>query len=225
MKMIGLFSLLALLAFSTTGCFEILEEVNLHADGTGDLKFTINLSESKTTLASYLELGEFQGQKVPTVAEMQAELTKVRSTLERIEGLSNVEVISNFTDFVFEVRTAFSNVQALNTAINAVADAFNDTPFQTLELDNFDYTGQAFRRYFNYPVTLLDFEDMPGMYQYVLDSGKLTSVYHFDRDVRAVTNDNAVISPSHRSVMLQTSVGSMIRGESTIANSVILHPK
>lgn len=225
MKKIVFYVALLIGSLSFTGCFEILEEVNMASDGSGDLKVTINLSQSKTTLENYLKMGEFQGHSIPTIQEIKGEIAKVQNTLRSVAGLSAVEVKSNFTDYIFEIKGHFSNVQVLNVAINEVAKSMNRTPFHTLELDNFDYTGKSFRRYFNYPLTVVEFDEIPSMYQYVLDTGKLTSIYRFDRDIRACTNGDALISPSKHSVKLETSIGQMIRGERTIANSVILHPK
>ncbi|MBR9921350.1 MAG: hypothetical protein GYB31_10970 [Bacteroidetes bacterium] len=225
MQKLVLYVLLITASFGFTGCFEILEEVNLAADGSGDLKVTINLSQSKSTLANYLKMGEFQGYAIPTVEEMEHEVGRVRSALRSMDGMSNVEVNSNFTDFIFEVKGRFSNVQVLNEAINKVANTLNRTPFDILELDNFDYTGKSFRRYFNYPLTVIDFDEIPSMYQYMLDTGKMVSIYRFDRPIRVCTNDDARISPNKQSVMMESTIGAMIRGERTIANSVVLHSK
>ncbi|MCB0706747.1 MAG: hypothetical protein KDC34_15635 [Saprospiraceae bacterium] len=225
MKQIAFYTLLLFSGLSLTGCFEILEEVQLASDGTGDLKVTVNLSQSKSTLANYLKMGEYEGYEIPSVAELEKEIIRVRDVLRSVNGMSQVEVKSNFTDFIFEIKGRFSNVQVLNVAINEVAKALNPSPFDPLELDNFDYTGKSFRRYFNYPLSLLDFDDIPSIYQYMLDTGKMTSIYRFDRDIRACTNTNAQISPNKQSVMLETTIGAMIRGERTIANSVILYPK
>ncbi|MCB0677201.1 MAG: hypothetical protein KDC30_10965, partial [Saprospiraceae bacterium] len=115
----------------------------------------------------------------------------------------------------------FTNVKDLNNAINFVADAINRTPFETIKLDNYDYTTKAFRRYFNYPVTLLDYDQLPTMQRYMLETARIVSVYRFQKPIRTYTNEQAQVSASKKAIKLEQSVGALIKGDATIANSVI----
>ena len=204
-----------------TGCFEILEEVDLNDDGSGTLSLTINLSESKANLANYMKMKEVQGIRVPTQQEIEAEIGKIKKALASANGISNVVAASDFEDFIFNIKGDFTNVKDLNNAINFVADAINRTPFETIKLDNYDYTTKAFRRYFNYPVTLLDYDQLPTMQRYMLETARIVSVYRFQKPIRTYTNEQAQVSASKKAIKLEQSVGALIKGDATIANSVI----
>ncbi|MCB0617564.1 MAG: hypothetical protein KDC43_01445 [Saprospiraceae bacterium] len=204
-----------------TGCFEILEEVDLNDDGSGTLSLTINLSESKANLANYMKMKEVQGIRVPTQQEIEAEIGKIKKALASAKGISNVVAASDFEDFIFNIKGDFTNVKDLNNAINFVADAINRTPFETIKLDNYDYTTKAFRRYFNYPVTLLDYDQLPTMQRYMLETARIVSVYRFQKPIRTYTNEQAQVSASKKAIKLEQSVGALIKGDATIANSVI----
>lgn len=67
--------------FLLTGCFEVREEVDLHADGSGRVTFTLNLTESKSNVANYMRLGTFNGQEVPTRQEIEEEIALMKKTL------------------------------------------------------------------------------------------------------------------------------------------------
>jgi hypothetical protein len=204
-----------------TGCFEILEEVDLKNDGSGTVKLTINMSESKTNLANFLNAGEVQGIKLPSRKEIERDIARVKQALIESAGISDVNTSTDFEEFVFVFSANFDEVEHLNQAINQVADALNRTPFETIELDNFDLTDKSFRRYFNYPVSLIDYESLPSMHRYVLETARLVNIYRFDRPVRTCTNEKAQISPSRQAVKMECSVGEVLSGSRTIANSVI----
>jgi hypothetical protein len=217
------FSLFVLFAFMAlnTGCFEILEEVNLAPDGSGHLKMTINLSESKTNLTNYMNMEEVQGIPVPSKDEIIRDINRIKTALSKSEGMSNVETTYSFENFIFTVSGDFDNTQHLNDGINNVIGALNRTPFEVVKLDNFDFTEKAFRRYFNYPVSLLDYETLPVMHQFMLESAKIVSIYRFQKPIRLFTNDNARLSPSKKAIKLENSVGDVLQGKTTIANSVM----
>ena len=213
--------LLACIALLGTGCFEILEEVDLNDDGSGRVKITANLSESSTNLSNYMKMGEVDGFKVPSKSKIEQDLAKLQKALAAAEGISNVQSSSNFEDFIFEVSADFEDVQLLNKAINSVADAMNPTPFEIVKLDNFDYTTRVFRRYFNYPVSLIEFDQLTTMQRYMLESSRIVSIYRFERPIRTFTNDAAQVSPNKRAIKMEQTISSILKGDQTIANSVI----
>lgn len=67
-----LLSFIVLIPFLSS-CFEVIEEIALKNDGTGDVVLTINLSQSKTKVASVMLLDSVQGYKVPSKQKIQQE--------------------------------------------------------------------------------------------------------------------------------------------------------
>ncbi|MCB0642536.1 MAG: hypothetical protein KDC44_12895 [Phaeodactylibacter sp.] len=204
-----------------TGCFEIREEVDMNSDGSGRLTLTVNMSESKTNLASYMKMEEVQGVKVPTKEDILQEINRVKKALANSQGITNVSSSADFDNFIFKIMGDFDKVENLNNAINNVAQSVNRTPFETMKLDNFDYTTRSFRRYFNYPVSLIDYEELPMSQQYVLESARMVSLYRFERPIRTFTNEKAELAPDKKMIRLENSLGSIIKGQATPANSII----
>jgi hypothetical protein len=204
-----------------TGCFEILEEVDMNSDGSGTVTLTVDLSESKANISNYMEMNEVQGVAVPSKKEIEQEVARIKKALASSPGISEVRANSDFENFVFSVSGNFDKVNHLNNAVNNVIAAVNRFPFSTMDLDNFDYTDSSFRRYFNYPVSMVDYQGLPTMYQYMLESARMVSMYRFQRPIRTCTNEKAVVSGDKRTIRLQHTLGEIIRGTGTIENSVL----
>ena len=107
MKNVVLFGAIMMLSVFATGCFEIREEVNMNSDGSGQLTLTVNMSESKTNLASYMKMDEVQGMEVPTKEEIEAEIERVKRALANSKGISNVSSSSDFENFIFKIKGDF----------------------------------------------------------------------------------------------------------------------
>jgi hypothetical protein len=65
-----------------SSCFEVIEEIAIKNDGTGDVVLTINLSQSKTKVASVMLLDSVQGYKVPSKQKIQQELNEAVAYLK-----------------------------------------------------------------------------------------------------------------------------------------------
>ena len=55
------FILFIFLIPTLSSCFQIIEEITMRNDGTGDVLLTINLSQSKTKVATVMLLDSVQG--------------------------------------------------------------------------------------------------------------------------------------------------------------------
>ncbi len=207
-----------------TNCFEVTEAINMKADGSGDLLVTIDMSASKDNLKAYLQMDKVQGMEVPSVTEMKKEVETVRQTISKIKGMSNVKTSTDFDEFVFTLSGDFDRVKTLNKAINAVADELNRTPLPTLKKDNFKFKDNEFRRLFRYGPDLKlskeEFEELNFSARYVMETAKYVSVYRFQQPIKRVSNNKAQVSPSKKAVKLENSIAELIRGESSIENTI-----
>lgn len=215
--------LLSVLVFPLlfAGCFEIREEVDLNADGTGRFTYTLNLSESKANLANYMRLGTFNDRKVPTRQEIEEEIASVKKTLAACKGITEVRSYSNFEDFIFSFSARFDNVQNLNAALNKITATMEQVPGGGSQLRNFTYTAGAFRRYFEYPIGDVDYSQLTSMQRYMLEEARMVSVYRFQQPIREYSNPNAQMAPNRRAIKLEVPLGSAIKGGGTLANSIL----
>ena len=106
--------------FGFTSCIEIIDDITLKNDGSGTLKYSINLSSNKVKINSILALDSLENKKVPSIAEIEAEIISFKNKLDAKTGISQVIVDYNFTDFIFKIQCDFTSVSALQTAIKEV---------------------------------------------------------------------------------------------------------
>src|SRR5215467_9166472 len=86
-----LFPLSFFLLLSLSSCFQLIEEINLNADGSGDMQLTLNLSQSKSKLASVMLLDSVNGHKIPKDKDIQKFMNETVDYLKKSEGISNIK--------------------------------------------------------------------------------------------------------------------------------------
>ena len=206
-----------------TGCFDVTEEVKMNADGSGELRLNIDLSQSKSNLVGYMNAGEINGVEIPSKAKIKSEIKKLKKALSKIKGISKVKAKSDFDEFVFEVTADFKNMKALNKAINASVKTFNQTPFPLPRFKHFSFKENKFSRLFNYTderFTQEEFDGMMSVVRYLMESAKVVSIYRFEEPVKNVSNSKAKVSSSKKAVMLEGNIAEFATGKKTLENHI-----
>ena len=168
----------------------------MNADGSGELRLNIDLSQSKSNLVGYMNAGEINGVEIPSKAKIKSEIKKLKKALSKIKGISKVKAKSDFDEFVFEVTADFKNMKALNKAINASVKTFNQTPFPLPRFKHFSFKENKFSRLFNYTderFTQEEFDGMMSVVRYLMESAKVVSIYRFEEPVKNVSNSKAKV--------------------------------
>lgn len=220
------FYLLFLLAISVslTSCFEIREEVTVKPDGSGMITMTLDLSESKYNLATFMKAGEVQGEKIPSQAEIEQQLNEVRQALQNLPGLSNIQQKRDFENFIFSFSGDFSHIKYLNEAINTFVKKVNENVNPPIGLvDNFYFSNNTFQRYFNYPVETVseeEYKELGSMERFMLETARLVQVYRFEKPVKSISNARAQLSPSKKAVKIEHKLADLVRGSSTVASKL-----
>ena len=214
-----LFCLLSL-SFLLTGCFEVFEEVKMNNDGSGNVIWTINGSQSKENLKNYMNMDEVQGVKIPKSADIDREIARMKQVLKTVKGISNVQTSTDYEEFILKISGDFANAKALNIAINTVADAMNRSPYETIKKDNFAFAKNTFSRLFEYPIKKDIYKKLDFGTRFVLETAQLTSIYRFDKKIKKTNNAKAEISPSGKSVMLKSNLSGFVKGEVNLANDI-----
>jgi len=214
-----LFSILMTL----TGCFDVTEEVKMNADGSGELRLNIDLSQSKTNLAGYMETGEINGVEIPTEKDIKKEIAKLKKSLSKIKGISKVKIKSDFDEFIFEINANFANAKALNKAINTSVKRFNQTPFPIRKFKHFDISENQFSRLFEYTDERFTDEEYSGfssVVKYLMESARIVSIYRFEQPIKKVSNKNANLSPSKKAVKLEGNIAEFATGKVSLENHI-----
>ena len=119
MKIKSIFFLLVAL-FSLSSCIEIFDDLTIHNDGSGTLKYNVNLSSSKLKINSILALDSLDGKKVPSIGYIKEEIARIKTKFEAKAGISNVSLICDFEEFNFKLKCDFSTIDNLQTAIKEI---------------------------------------------------------------------------------------------------------
>lgn len=215
--------LFSFILLGLTSCFEVREEITLKKDGSGRAFLLVNLSESKETLANFMRSGEYQGEKLPSAEEVKQKIEEAAAILSGSEGITNVSHTADMNGFVFSMSCDFSEVPALNKAINTMAREMNDSRLPVEIEDNFSYSPGSFSRLFDYeldPIPDAEYKQLNSMYRYAMETARLVQIYRFAQPVKKFSNQNAKLSPSGTAVKVEHTISDLVRGKSTIENEI-----
>lgn len=120
--------LLIAAVLSLSACFEVVEEMVIKKDGSGEMTVTLNLSQSKTKVASILLLDSINGYKVPSKKTIQQNLQEVAVSLRKTPGISAVSHRLDFDNYIASISFSFSKVADLNTVNTLVYDKLKIKP-------------------------------------------------------------------------------------------------
>ena len=204
--------------FLFSGCLEIIEDVTTHTDGSGIFALTLNMSQSRTKINSILLLDSLNGHKVPGRLEIAAYLDKVEKTLKASRGISGVRVLRNMDNFIFTVKFNFDRGENMNQALEAVNRAVQPKGRTDLGMV-YLYNGTVFQRTESYLKSNLT-KNINHKELLAFNNAKYTGIYRFDQAVKSVSNSIASISPSRKAVMLQTNIPSIVKGTTSLANTI-----
>lgn len=210
-----------MILISTTSCFEIIEEVDIKSDGTGSMVFTLNMSKSKTKLASIMLMDSINGYKVPSREDIRKGLNDVVRELTKSDGISNIEKKEDYENFVFSVSCDFMQIENINSLVDGVSK--KQKANATMSSYFFDAHRGNFKRNYTYTTELKrQYNKLKTENKKVFDDASYTIIYRFDKEVLSQTNPTAKISKSRKAIMQRVAAMEIINGKSSIANTIQL---
>jgi hypothetical protein len=215
-----LYLTIILLLFSS--CIEIYDDITIKSDGTGTFKYNINLSSSKVKVNSILALDSLDGKKVPSIKDVQSKINTYSQKLSEKEGISNVKIESNFTDFIVKFQCDFKSIEALQKAIKEVIIDESGTK-DSKEIDHnwLEWDGVKLIR--SIPkITTQYTEKLKAEDSELLKNGSYVSISRFDRNVEKFDNSNAQLSANKMAVMLRANAYSLTQNTSLLENTIYL---
>ena len=204
-----------------SSCFELVEEVTLNNDGSGEFEFTANLSQSKTKLKSIMLMDKINGHKVPSQADVTKEIVAICTLAKKTKGISKVSRSIDFENFIFSFKCQFDSVEALNSVVKnfrlskKVTNKNHDKQF------TYDKKKKILYRNFDAALkqeyTRLNAEDKK-----VSKGATYVSVYRFHKEVKATSNSKTKTSPNNKATMLKVNVLDVINKKSSLKNTIKL---
>ncbi len=233
----GLAILLMALGFSS--CFDILEEYEFNADGSGKAKMEMDISKMMAFMEGMGSALDSTGEGDNTAESMgeMFEDTKTIDALKKIPGISNVTNLNSRENSIIGYTFEFANVEALNTALiirgndlgMGEAMGMPSAESNETEKDNsITFAGKKFSRKMDMKMEEdedADDETKQGveMAKMMFKDAKYTLRYTFAKNVKKVKgNDAAVIGADHKSVTIENSLGELLEGKATMSSDIRL---
>ncbi|MHC5353404.1 hypothetical protein ACYSNX_04305 [Myroides sp. LJL115] len=218
--------LLVLLFLSSSllmSCFDFIEEINISENGSGSIKATLNISQSKTQMATLLKLDQVAGNKIPNEGQIRQKTQEVVEILENAKGISNVEYTLDFTNYIAKLSCDFASVEDLNHFNATLAKHFNSTFSKNIAY-SYDKKNQLVSKKFTYdPSYAKVLEKFNPKDIQALKQANYTQVLKFKQDIVETSHPLARISPSKKAVLLQVSVVDFIQGNTSLSNTIHLN--
>lgn len=214
------FILIILLCFSS--CFQIIEEINLKNDGSGEAKITLNLSQSKSKVASLLLLDSVNGYKVPDEKDIQKYMHEAVAELKKNAGISNVKQTLDMKTYIATISFNFKNIVAVNDLISNLLKKQKTNP---VNFSKYSYDRQAalFKRDYAYsPETKKEFNKLKPADRDIFKTASYTGIFRFENTILLNSNRLSKLSPSGKAVMQTVPLMDLINGNTTISNTIKL---
>jgi len=214
-------ALIVLLCCSS--CFDIVEEASITKSGAGQIKATLNLSKSKTKVASLLLLDQVNGVKIPSKAEVQTQMNTLSKLLQQTPGISNVKQQLDWTNYIASISCDFSDIKALNTFQKTLSEHFK---VKVAGYSTYDYDVKAKKltRTYQHDIALKNaYNKLKGDNKEAFREAYYTSIFRFEQPVKSQSNKVAKLSPNKTAVMLKTEILNLINGQVSLGNTIQLN--
>lgn len=225
MRFIILFPFVLGMLLSLTSCIEILDDISLNKDGSGTLKYNVNLSASKVKINSVLALDSLEGKRVPELVEIEDYLRKFVFHLDQEKGISNVVLESDYDNFMFKLSCDFVSLERLQNGIKAalkqVVKNPDDVKLSDQDMWIFFAEGRWTRSIPDLEIpkknnlSLEEIED--------LKKGSYISITRFEYPVKSVSNPKAVIAKNKLAVMVRENAYAVLENPNVLENTIMIN--
>jgi hypothetical protein len=203
--------------FSLSSCVEIIDDITIHLDGTGTFKYNINLSSSKTEISALLSLDSLDGHRVPKKPEINEKIDSFKSALQRQPGISNVEIISDWNNYILKISCDFQSVSHLENGLRSAINIVGESNIQS-DIDWITFSNKNLVR--KTPVSTEQIKNSPYINREKLKTGKYISISRFDQNILNFTNSISQLSKNNKALMLKISTIDIIDFPNFLDNTI-----
>ncbi len=201
-----------------------MDELTIHDDGSGTLKYAINLSSSRVKVNSILALDSLDGKKVPSIDEIKAKVLLFKKTLSLQNGISNISISENYVDFIFKFECNFVSIDLLQEGLRKTFSiTLNDKSILASDFSWLFWDSKVLER----SVPSIATNKLNGITENdlsLLKTGTYTSITRFDRGVERYENPLSKLSKDKKALMLRTDTYSLKEKHSLLENTIYLIP-
>ena len=208
--------------FLLSGCFDLVEQIDMNHQGAGTIKATLNLSKSRTKVASLLRMKEFNGIKIPSETSIRQEVQQVVQHLKATKGITAVQYKLDFNNYIATLSCQFDDVQALNDFSKALSSQFK-MPITSYNSYSYDRASQTFTRKYSYtPEMAKEFGKIPTNDQQLFADAYYTNIIRFDKNIQTQKNKQAQVSANKQAILLKVKATDLIKGSANLSNTITL---
>lgn len=203
-----------------TSCFDILDKVNVKADGTGEYTIILNASKSKTRLASISKMETINGKKVPKKSEIENKINEAARIFKATPGISNVKTSMDFDNYIIKLSCNFKQIENINAGLEQLkAKHILGKMIPTQIYSQSLQKKSLIRKKVN--TFKADYEKMGKADREVFNDAKYTSIMQFENTVKSQTNSSYVLAPNKKAVKLEANILDLIFQKKQLQNTIL----
>jgi hypothetical protein len=207
--------------FLLSSCFEIVEQIFVKKDGSGNYEIVLNLSKSKTKINSIRQMKVVNGHDVPSEYEVKNKLKTIEKSMAKTAGISAVKTTLDLDNYIATISCNFAKVNQLNNVVKNIANDNNGAGKYNDKNYSFDIATNVFER-INKISLKKDYNKMSNADKEVFATANYTAIYKFENPIVSATNKDAKISPSKKAIMLQQNALDIITEKKSLENKITL---
>lgn len=212
---------LVILGLGLQGCFDIIEQITVHNDGSGTFQLVLNLSRSKVKVNSLMKMKTVNGHPVPSKEEIRDEASELENKLRSVQGLSAIKTTLDFDNFIGTLNFNFTDVDKLNVALRKMGEQAKDQKQGFSEAYKYDANNKTFLR-INKFAFANGYRKMTVADREIFANATYTNIFRFDSDIQSANNPGSKIAANKKAVMTKASALDIIKGKKTIDNQINL---
>ncbi|UFH30665.1 hypothetical protein LNP04_11840 [Chryseobacterium sp. C-71] len=203
-----------------TSCFDILDKVNVKADGSGEYSLILNASKSKTRLASISKMETINGKKVPKKSEIEAKINEAARIFKTVPGISNVKTSMDFDNYIIKLSCNFKKIENVNAGLEQLKAKNILGKMIPTNIYNHNPQKKSFTR--NKINTFKsDYDKLSAADKEVFNNAKYTSVLQFENTVKSQSNNAYQLSPNKKAMKLEGNILDFILQKKQIQNTIL----
>jgi len=165
-----------------------------------------------------LLLDSINGKKNLKLPEIKQKINSFKLTLAKQEGISNVIVVENYTDYIIKFECNFENLDKLKKAFENSLQESNTTK-KTENWVNFDKK-LFYRTTPEYAVSFL--KDFYVNYGEKLKNGSYTSIVRFQNEIYSFSNKLSLKSKSGMAIMTKVTPNELVENPYVLDNNIVI---
>lgn len=203
-----------------TSCFDILDKINVKADGSGEYSLILNASKSKTRLASISKMETINGKKVPKRSEIEAKINEAARIFKATPGISNVKTSMDFDNYIIKLSCNFKKIENINAGLQQlkaknIVGKMVPVQLYSQSPEKKTFTRNKVSSFKN------DYDKMSKADKEVFNDAKYTSVMQFENTIKTQTNNAYLLSPNKKAVKLEANVLDFILQKKQLQNTIL----